>query len=106
MRILIGKALKHLYMLWESLMLCKHGHILFSLTFKKTQFKTCYYIYIIEIPTNKGANSYKLKISNKGANSYKLNISKLGNYLIVSSILNSLTYVTSNDEPGWEIYNV
>jgi len=28
-----------------------------------TQFQTFYYIYILEIPTNKGANSYKLKIS-------------------------------------------
>ena len=35
MRILIGKALKHLYMLWESLILCKHGHILLSLTFQE-----------------------------------------------------------------------
>ena len=29
----------------------------------RAQLKTVYYIHIIEIPTNKGANSYKLKIS-------------------------------------------
>jgi len=32
----------------------------------KAQFKTFYYIHIIEIPTNKGAHSYKLKLSKIG----------------------------------------
>ena len=46
---------QHFYMLMESLKLCKHRHILLSLTFKKkTHFQTVYYIHIIEIPTNKG----------------------------------------------------
>ena len=33
---------------------------------RKIQFKTFYYTHIIEIPTNKRANSYKLKISKIG----------------------------------------
>ena len=32
----------------------------------KTQFQTFYYIHIIKIPTNKGSNSCKLKISKIG----------------------------------------
>jgi len=41
-------------------MLRKHGNILLSLTLqKKTILKQFYYIHIVEIPTNKGANSYK-----------------------------------------------
>jgi len=32
-----------------------------SLTFQKTQFQTFYFIHIIEIPTNKGANSYNFR---------------------------------------------
>ena len=35
MRILIDKALKHFYMLLESLILCEHGNILLSLTSKE-----------------------------------------------------------------------
>ena len=58
MRILIGKALKHFYLLLESLILSKHGS--FSLTFKKTKVHTVYCIHIKEIPTNKGANTHKL----------------------------------------------
>ena len=46
--------------------------ILLSLTFKEnTISKLFYYIHIIEIPTNKGANSYKL------------NILKIGNYIVM-----------------------
>jgi len=38
-----------------------------TLTLKKNSFfKLFYYIHIVEIPTNKGANSYKLKISKIG----------------------------------------
>ena len=35
MSILIGKALKHFYMLQESLTLCKQGNIVLSLTLKE-----------------------------------------------------------------------
>ena len=35
MRILIGKALKHFYLLMESLISCLYGHILLALTFKE-----------------------------------------------------------------------
>ena len=42
---LIDKALKQFYMLQESLILCKHGNILLSLTLKK-KFKLVYYIHI------------------------------------------------------------
>ena len=66
MRILIDKAQRHLYMLWESLILRYHGHILLSLTLKKNTIQHFYYTLIIEIPTNKGANSYKLKLSKIG----------------------------------------
>jgi len=40
----------------------------------KTQFQTVYYIHIIEIPINKGANSSKL------------NISKIGNHPMVKFV--------------------
>ena len=40
MPILIDKALKHFYMLQESLILCKHGNILLSLTLKKKTIQT------------------------------------------------------------------
>ena len=56
MRILIDKALKHFFMLKESLILCKHGNILLSLTLKEntiSNFFTTLYIHIVEIPTNK-----------------------------------------------------
>ena len=35
-----GKALTHFYMLQESLILCKSGHILLPLIFKETLFQT------------------------------------------------------------------
>ena len=35
---------------------------------EKENLKLFYYIHIVEIPTNKGANSYKLKISRRGNN--------------------------------------
>ena len=41
--------------------LCKHGNLLLSLTLKHN-FKLVYYN-IVKIPTNKGAYSYKLKLS-------------------------------------------
>ena len=45
----------------------KHVNILLSLTLKEKQFQTCLlYIHIIQLPTNKGANYYKLKISKIG----------------------------------------
>ena len=62
MRILIDKTLKHFNMLQESLILCKHGDILLPLTLKKNIISNFFcYIHVVEIPTNKGANSYKLK---------------------------------------------
>ena len=62
MRILIDKTLKHFNMLQESLILCKHGGILLPLTLKKNIISNFFcYIHVVEIPTNKGANSYKLK---------------------------------------------
>ena len=58
MRILIDKTLKHFFMLYESLILCKHGNILVSLTFKNnTISKKKYYKHIVEIPTPKGEHS-------------------------------------------------
>mgnify|MGYP000430483117 CR=1 FL=1 len=67
MRILIDEALKHLYVLQENLILCKHGNILLFLTLKKNTISNLfYYIHIVEIPTNKGANSYTLlKLGNQ-----------------------------------------
>jgi len=62
MRILIDKALKNFSMLY--VILCKHEHKSLSLTLKEKQhFKLVYSIQFVEIPTNKGANSYKLNIS-------------------------------------------
>jgi len=60
MRILIDKALKHFYMLWESLIVCKHGNILLSLTSKEniiSNIFTIQCITIVEIPTQKGEYS-------------------------------------------------
>ena len=49
-------------MLKESLILCKHGNILVSFTLKQNTISSfLYYIRIVEKPTNKGANSYKLQ---------------------------------------------
>jgi len=66
MHILIGKALKHVYTLKESLILCLHVHIVLSLEYivkQNTMFKRfTIIIRIMDIPTNKGANSYKFKL--------------------------------------------
>ena len=69
MRILIGKAFHRLLESLKIIYLCKHGQILLSLTFKENTI-SFHYIQITEIPTNKGANSYKLKLL------------KIGNYLL------------------------
>ena len=46
---------------------CKHGNILLSLALKQNTISNFfYYIHIVEIPTNKGANSCKLNISKIG----------------------------------------
>ena len=59
-------------MLQESLIVRKHGNILLSLTLKENTISNAsYYIHIVEIPTNKGANSYKLKILKKGVKNNK-----------------------------------
>jgi len=40
--IMIGKALfKHFYISYASLILCKHGNVVLSLTLKETQFQPC-----------------------------------------------------------------
>ena len=59
MRIVSEQALKHFYMLKESLILCKHGNILLSLTLKENLgiSKKKYYIHIVQIPTQKGEHS-------------------------------------------------
>ena len=44
MRILIDKALTHFYMLYEMLMLCKHGNILFS-TLKENTILNIFLLY-------------------------------------------------------------
>jgi len=63
MRIVIDKALNH-YMLYGSLIL--YGNIFLSLVLKKNKICNFFrYKHIVEIPTNKGANSYKLKILKK-----------------------------------------
>jgi len=54
MRIMIEKALKYFYMLQESLILCKHGNILLSLTIKKNTILNIFTIHIVEIPNQKG----------------------------------------------------
>ena len=52
-----------LYVKGKSYILCKHKNILLSLTLKETTILNFLpYIHIVEIPTNKRANSYKLKI--------------------------------------------
>ena len=66
MRIVIDKALNH-YMLYGSLIL--YGNIFLSLVLKKNKICNFFrYKHIVEIPTNKGANSYKLKILKKMGN--------------------------------------
>ena len=37
----------------------------YPLTLKEPHFQTVYYIHILDIPTYKGANTYKLKLSKK-----------------------------------------
>ena len=63
MCILLSKVLKHLYICYRKVYYYVNmetyncpWHL------KKKQFQTVYYTHIIEIPTNKGANSYKLII--------------------------------------------
>ena len=82
-------------MLYESQISCKHGNILLFLTLKENIISNFFTIHIIEIPTNKGANSYKLNISKignsrnwnkEGPNSYFHNtccFCTLGNALLV-----------------------
>ena len=63
MCILIDKALKHFYMLYSSIIICKHGYILLSLTLKENTVSNMFaIIHIVEIAINKGAKSYKLKL--------------------------------------------
>jgi len=45
MRIMGGKALTHFYMLQESLILCKNGHILLSLIFKENTISDFFLLY-------------------------------------------------------------
>jgi len=67
MDILIDNALKHFYMLKESQIVFKHGTILLAImTFKENTISNLLLLNIIEIPTNKGVNSYKLVISKIG----------------------------------------
>ena len=47
MRILIDKTLKHFYILYEILMLCKHGNILLSLTLKENTISNIFTVYIL-----------------------------------------------------------
>ena len=49
-----------LYVLGKSDIILTQTHL------RKTQFQMFYYKHIIEIPTNKGAHSYKLKLSKIG----------------------------------------
>ena len=90
MRILIDKALELFYVIGKS-NICKHGNILLSLTLKENTISNMFYnIHIIEIPTNKGANSYKLKIS------------KIGNWTymcIWTSIVYSVRYISTRYIP-------
>ena len=44
-------------MFQQSLILCKHGII----RKENTILNLFYYIHVVDVPTNKGANSYKLK---------------------------------------------
>ena len=48
MRIMIEKALKYFYMLQESLILCKHGNILLSLTSKANTLWNIFTVYILK----------------------------------------------------------
>jgi len=66
MRIMIGKALKHFYMLGKSnIMLTWTYSIVLNIKEKHNCKPVSYtsYTHIVEIPTNKGANSYKLEFS-------------------------------------------
>ena len=74
-------------MLYESLIVCKHGNILLSLTFKENKISFLFYLeHIIEIPTNKGANSYNR------------NLSKTGNtYMGYLQYSGSHTYINTNN---------
>jgi len=75
MRILIDKALKHFYMVWESLILCWHGNILVYVTLKENTISNMFtiYVYIVQIPTQKDEHSW---------NSTELSLKrKEGNYL-------------------------
>ena len=56
MRILIDKALKYIYMLYESLIVCKHGNILLFLILKENTSSKCFTIYI-----QHREQTYKLK---------------------------------------------
>ena len=47
MRILIDKAREHFYMLYKSLILCKHGNILLYLTLKENTISNVVTIYIV-----------------------------------------------------------
>ena len=61
MRSLIDKALKHVNIIWESLILCKH---IIVLDIKGADnVKPFFDTPIVEIPTNKGANSEKYQFS-------------------------------------------
>jgi len=75
-------------MLQESLILCKHGYILLPLTLKKNIISNLFcYIHVVEIPTNKGANSYKLK-QIKRVN-YPPSCTSLGHILLCSFVLSA-----------------
>ena len=67
MRILIDKAPKHFYMLKESLLVCKHGNILLSLTLKKNKISNFFAIYILYkyLPTKEQTLTIKKKDGKK-----------------------------------------
>ena len=55
-----------------------------SLTLKKNTISNFFYcIHIVEIPTNKGANSYKLNISKRG--NLKVNVLNSQNFIVSTS---------------------
>ena len=56
-----------------------------SLTLKENTISFFYYILIVEIPTNKGANSFKLKNSIIGNNKFQLN--EISLYLSLAPVL-------------------
>ena len=60
MRILIDKALRHFYMLWESLLLYKQGNILLSLTLKENRISTIFTVNILKKNLPKGRALMKL----------------------------------------------